>query len=323
MLYPQTNSARECVSLDGIWQLAYDEKHRGLAGRFFARMPRDVEEVAVPASLNEQVLGSRKYNHMDWVWYFRRFEAPAAWHGRRIFLRFGSVNFRAEVFLNGRRLGAHEGGYMPFEFELGDALRFGRENFLAVRVDNLLGNCTVPQGNLDPGVGGVAGWRRDNHPNVHYDFFPFTGIHRPVTLYSTGAAKLERVFLETLDLKGRRVSARLRGSFSGPAGEVRVAIPELAFEESLRPVRGGRFAAALELNGVTPWSPASPRLYRVEVSLLRDGRLLDTYSLPFGFRTFKASGTRLLLNGKPVYLRGFAGTRTPRWPARASTCPTW
>ncbi len=306
MLYPQRNSTRETTSLDGIWQLAYDPARAGIRRGYSRRMPAGTEEIAVPASLNEQVTGTEKYNYMDWVWYFRKFTAPASWRGRRVFLRFGSVNYRAEVFLNGRRLGAHEGGYMPFEFELGAALRPGGENRLAVRVDNLLDNCTIPQGNLDPSVGGVANWRRDNYPNVHYDFFPFTGIHRPVTLYTTGETRLEQVFMETVSLKAGKVRAALRGSWSGRADALRVAIPELKFETTLQlKLRRGKFETELRLSRVKPWSPKSPRLYQVRCCLLDGGEVLDAYTLDFGFRTITVRGDKLLLNDKPVYMRGF------------------
>ena len=96
------------------------------------------------------------YHNMDWVWYFRTFSVSPAWSGRRLFLRFGAVNYRAEVFLNQRRLGSHEGGYTPFEFEVTDQVHFDKPNVLVVRVDNLLDATTIPQGRLDPAVGGVA-----------------------------------------------------------------------------------------------------------------------------------------------------------------------
>jgi beta-glucuronidase len=306
MLYPQLGSTREVTSLDGIWEVAYDPARAGISKGYPERMPAGSEEVAVPASLNEQVTGSEKYNYMDWVWYFRRFEVPAAWHESRVFLRFGSVNYRAEVFLNGKKLGEHQGGYMPFEFEISDALKLPGKNLLAVRVDNLLDNCTIPQGNLDPDVGGVANWRRDNYPDVHYDFFPFTGIHRPVTLYTTGKARLEQLFAETLSLKAGKVRAALRGRWSGKASALHVAIPELKFETKLElKGRRGKFETELRLSGVKPWSPKSPRLYEVRCCLLDGDEVLDSYALDFGFRTFTVRGDKLLLNDKPVYMRGF------------------
>ncbi len=311
MLYPHDSACRESRPLDGIWDCRFDAAREGLEARWFDTPPADRREVAVPASVNEQFADRAAYLNMDWLWYFRTFTVPASWEGRRLFLRFGSANYRAEVFLNGRRLGDHEGGFMPFEFEVTGAVRRDADNLLAVRVDNLLDACTIPQGGLDPAVGGVAAWREHNLPDVHYDFFPYMGIQRPVVLYATGATRLERLRLTTTSLEPAGTGLALRLAFSGPAEEARVRVDELGFETAfpLEPAEGSGTGAAaerdLELPGVTPWSPEQPKLYRVTVQLLNGGQTADEYHLDFGFRTIRVEGDRVLLNGQPLFLRGF------------------
>jgi len=77
MLYPITTLTREMQSLDGIWKLKYDKERKGKTDKFFEVVPVDeVKEIAVPASLNEQIVGREYYLHMDWVWYFNEFFAP-------------------------------------------------------------------------------------------------------------------------------------------------------------------------------------------------------------------------------------------------------
>ncbi len=105
MLYPTDNIKREKKALDGIWKLAFDKDRDGIDSKYFEQPPAELREIALPASLNEQTVDRELYNYMDWVWYFRYFSVSAGWREKRIFLRIGSATYRAEVYLNGRRLG--------------------------------------------------------------------------------------------------------------------------------------------------------------------------------------------------------------------------
>ena len=305
MLYPLTTETRDIHSLDGIWQVRYDLDDCLDAADCLSGIPEETDEVAVPASLNEQTMNRAKYLHMGDVWYYRRFRLPGSWRGRRLFLRFGSVNYRAEVFLDGNRLGEHETGYTPFEFELPADIDFSVEHLLVVRVDNRLSVETVPQGNVPPEAGGTAAWRVGNLPNVHYDFFPFTGIHRPVMLYATGEARLERTYWTTQSVEaGGRARGEARFAVSGRADSIDVAITELGFQQEVA-LEDGAAVLPFDFKGVTLWSPASPKLYDIDIRVCRGGAIIDHYRLSFGFRTVEISGADILLNGEPVFLKGF------------------
>jgi len=307
VLYPTDNLKREPRSLDGIWRLVFDRDRQGIRKKYFEQPPSGLREIAVPASINEQTVERELYNYMDWVWYFRYFNVSGVWREKRIFLRLGSATYRAEVYLNGARLGSHEGGYLPFEFEVTDTVRFDRENFLAVRVDNLLDATTIPQGNLDPSCGGeVVSWRVGNFPNVHYDFFPYMGIHRPVVLYATGNTRLEDVRLRTVSARQERAEVEAYFSFSGEADSLEVNIKETGFSRKISTAPGESSAEAkLLIEKIACWSPENPRLYDIEISLWKNGELADLYTLPFGFRTVEISGGKLLLNRKEIFLKGF------------------
>ena len=305
MLYPLETATRELKSLDGIWRLCFDPERRGLDGRYFDGIPPErALEIAVPGSINEQLTDRAQYLNLDWVWYELKFRVPASWRGRRVFLRIGAATHRADVYVNGRLLASHEGGFTPIEAELTDALRPGAEQLLVVRVDNLLSATTVPQGGLDPDLGGVAAWRAGNNPDVHWDFFPFMGIQRPVVLYATGAARLSSIRLETLALERGTARLRARVNVDGAAERLRLRVAELGLDEAHEIVPGSH-ELELSLSGVTGWSPAQPKLYEFELSLEAGGVLLDSYQLPFGMRTLRVEGGQLLLNEEPLLLRGF------------------
>jgi len=148
MLYPQSNPFRQYVDLSGFWDLRFDPAGEGHAagwpGGFSAGRP-----AAVPASWNDQFEDGRDY--LGRTWCQATFDLPWGWDPARqqIRVRFGSVNYWTEAWLNGVRLGAHEGGHLPFEFDLSPHVR--REaNRLVVCVGGELAPDRVPPGNIPP-----------------------------------------------------------------------------------------------------------------------------------------------------------------------------
>ena len=306
MLYPLETRTRELKSLDGIWRLCFDPARRGVEARFFEKFPEaESLEIAVPGSINEQLTAREHYLNLDWVWYQTSFRVPATWWGHRVFLRIGAATHRADVYVNGRHLASHEGGYTPFEIEVTGIATAGEVSELVVRVDNLLSATTVPQGGLDPKLGGVANWRAGNNPNVHWDAFPFMGIHRPVTLYATGATRLRSIRVETLELSGDNAKLRARCQVDGPAQQLRLSLPELGAEVVQPVAADGSATLELLLSGVTAWSPQQPKLYGLDFQAESEAGVEDCYTLSFGLRTLLVENGKLLLNGAPLTLRGF------------------
>jgi beta-glucuronidase len=158
---------------------------------------------------------------------------------------------------------------------------------------------------LDPKLGGVANWRAGNNPDVHWDAFPFMGIHRPVVLYATGATRIRSLKVETLRLHAGVASLRARCQIDGPAQQLRFSVPELRHEVVANVGPDGSVEVDLDLSGVTPWSPREPKLYNLEFQAEAEGGVEDCYALSFGIRVIAVEGDKLLLNGEPVRLRGF------------------
>src|SRR5512136_1246530 len=196
MLYPQSNSFRQTVDLSGFWELRFDPEGQGLAagwaGGFSGGRP-----AAVPASWNDQFEDGRDY--LGQTWYQTRFGLPWGFDParQRIVLRFGSVNYMAEVWLNGARLGQHEGGHLPFEFDVTAHVK--QDNLLVVRVEGELAPDRVPPGHVpfDP----VDAFASQNFPPASFDFFPFCGIQRPVLLYAVPEGALDNLTVTT-DIAG-------------------------------------------------------------------------------------------------------------------------
>ena len=300
MLYPQTNLFRQVVDLSGIWDLKFDPEAQGSELGWAAGFENGTPS-AVPASWNDQYLAWRDY--FGQAWYQTRFALPWGWAGKRLFLRFNSVNYLAEVWLNGQRLGLHEGGHLPFEFEVTGWLK-DEANHLVVRVDGALAPDRIPPGNVPPDP--QDGFNRP-FPAANFDFFPFCGIQRPVLMYAVPADRLlDLKVLTDLDGANGLVKVRVQTTAESAASTVSLSVEGHGFAGQVTADLLGQ-SADLELTipHATRWAPGCPALYQATVSLWVQGLTVDRYSLPIGIRTVRVRGDQLLLNGEPVILRGF------------------
>jgi hypothetical protein len=249
--------------------------------------------------------------------YRRRFEVPASFRGRRIKLVFDGVYSGAEVWLNGERIGAHEGGFSPFELDVTGAAHVGAENFLAVLVrENTLSS------HLD-------------HMS-YYANFPLTGIFRPVRLFSVPETHIRRFHVQTafdagyrdatltLDLSvenesGREISgAPLVFSLQDPQGHP-VSLANDQLDIQLAP--WARLEKRLEFHLASPqhWDAEHPRLYTLSAKLTGVPGAGEVVSRRVGFRQIEVRGTQLLINGFPVKLRGANHYESDPLTGRAAT----
>ncbi len=297
MLYPKSNAYRQVVDLAGMWDFCLPapgdaaDRTQGF---------QDGTPLAVPASWNDQLMLER--DELGPAWYQTRFARPWGFAERRVFLRFGAVNYLAEVWLNGERLGEHEGGNMAFEFEVTGKLR-ADENVLVVRVDGGLAPDRVPPGNLPRG-GGMSAFR-SNYPNTNYDFFPFTGIHRPVLLYAIPPAAILDVRVNTA-IEGQDGIVKVRVKHNAASGLIRLTLARAGAQQvGEAPLGAGEAEAVLRVPDAALWGPGHPNLYDLRVELVDGGQVSDTVDLRVGIRTIAVQGGQLLLNGEPIYLTGF------------------
>ncbi len=264
-------------------------------------------------------LDKRPEDYEDGVWYRRTFTVADSFHTKRARLTFLAVNYVADVWLNGRYLGYHEGGYTPFSFDVTAVLRTDTVNVLAVRVDNPpwgSRNDIVPYGTLS------------HKP----DWFNFTGIIHDVYLEFLPAQSIDRVEVIPKSLAGEIEATVVASNRSGVSGIVRVNIEihealitpanrasEYA-EDLLGPVvvvQGGApvdiardsvraMRSTLSIPAPRLWSPRSPNLYILKAVMIAGSDTVDQHYVQFGIRTLNITGNTLLLNGKPMFFPGVA-----------------
>lgn len=297
MLYPQTNRHRQCHDLSGIWELRFDPGDDGRTANWQAGFTAS-RPAAVPASWNEQFADER--DNLGPAWYQTRFDLPWEVNGKSVFLRFGSVNYLAEVWLNGHPLGAHEGGHLPFEFAVTPHLK-PEGNLLVVRVDGNLAADHVPPGNVKAGPEDIFVSHSGNFPETQFDFFPYCGIQRPVLLYTVPRCHIADLTVLT-SLKGGDATVTVQVTLQTNEQEhVSIRLQGQDYDRTTTAFCTGTTELTLEVPHARLWSPDDPYLYNLTASLSGG----DTYRLPVGIRTIAIEGDRLLLNGKPIYLTGF------------------
>jgi beta-glucuronidase len=299
----QNVHARKTMSLDGEWRVIVDPYEHGYynyrrepfdaaptpsGGYFLDRKPANPSELIeydfdgspsleVPGDWNSQQ--ERLYYYEGAVWYRRTFDYTPS--DRRVFLHFGAANYEAEVYLNGRKLGRHVGGFTPFEFEVTGKLA-PKRNSLVVKVDNTR--------------------RLDAVPTVNTDWWNYGGLTREVTLVEAPTAFIRDYRLQLGPNDARKVSGEVQLDGAAAPAEVVVAIPEVGIRHRVRTDARGfasfEFAApaALQL-----WSPDRPRTYVVKLSTGED-RIEDR----IGFRRIAVRGADILLNDRPIFLRGIS-----------------
>jgi beta-glucuronidase len=293
-------------SLDGTWNFAIDPVDAGIAQEWFkpGLVTERWDKVTVPHCYT---VDPRYHSYTGTAWYFRTFSARPPAPGERVFLRFEAIFYQVEIWLNGRRLGAHEGGYTPFELDATALL--GAENSLAIRVNNAWSTTTIP------GAKTKVDYQSLNYGQA-YPWMNYGGIVRPVALVVRPDVFIARVKIEaTPDLAagGARIAAAVfvrNVSNRSWTGTATLQVRREGKDLSLRLEAAGqtiaangeavlRIAGALAPAEVALWSFDHPALYEAEIDAGR-----DTVKTAFGIRSVTMSGTKLLLNGEPVSLGG-------------------
>ncbi|HEX9653212.1 MAG TPA: beta-glucuronidase [bacterium] len=307
MLFPQTNRCRTTLDLSGIWQLKADANDHGLNDGWANGFHADAE-VGVPGSWNEQLSELGLMNYIGVVWYLTDFMVPSALSSQQIWMRCGSVEYHAQVWLNGQSVGEHHGGFLPFQFDITNIVKLDKRNRLVVRVDNRLSHDTIPQGVNSNHYAEFKKQRDETFPPTVFDFFPYGGIHRPVKLVALHRQHLSDVKVETR-ISGAVGQLHFAGQFSSVGANARL---KAALWDGDRPVdeislapKSNRFSGEFEIADCRFWSQEDPHLYQVHFELFDGDSLVDEYTIDIGIREVRVTDTQLLLNGKPIFLKGF------------------
>ncbi|KAJ4432181.1 hypothetical protein ANN_20797 [Periplaneta americana] len=206
ILYPIESESRTTHTLDGIWDFLLADPTDSAIGHREGWYKQQLKltgrtiPMPVPSSYNDITEDKEVRDHVGVVWYDRTFYPPKLWNSNdlKVWLRFASVHYAADVYINGELVVSHAGGHIPFQTEVTSVLMYGQKNLISVAVNNTLTDSTVPQGKLDY-------LETDNGTQVvqtyTFDFFNYAGIHRSVLLYTTPSVYIDDIDINT-DING-------------------------------------------------------------------------------------------------------------------------
>ena len=299
----QNVNAYESCSLNGEWNYIVDVQEEGYYdyrmnptqwGFFQNAKPQKPEDLIeydfdksptmkIPSDWNTQ--DERLFFYEGTVWFKKSFQAKPS-NDYRTLLYFGAVNYDSHVWVNGKKTGHHVGGFTPFNYDISSLLKDG-ENVVIVKVDNKR--------------------HAEDVPTQIFDWWNYGGITRDVKL-----VKVPQVYLEDYSLQLQKAadkakvreisfSAKLNAKVAGH--KVRVYIPELKLEQQMTTDAEGKVISTLKIAAkkLQLWSPENPKLYQVHLSLDN-----STYTDEIGFRTIETRDKQILLNGKPIFLKGIS-----------------
>ena len=296
---------RESMTLNGVWKYLVDPYQTGYYD--YRRDARDQKEnpstsealflgyrptssserveydfekadnILVPRDWNSQK--EKLFYYEGSIWYYKRFDYELKNSTNRQFLYFGAVNYEADVYLNGKKLGKHVGGFTPFNFEVTGKL-LPTDNFIIVKVDNTRGLEKVP--------------------TINTDWWNYGGITRDVKIVNVTETFIQDYYIQLAPDNAEmiEVSVTLNGSAKANQ-EIKIEIPEAKISETLTTNENGVATGTINAKKLQLWSPDSPKLYMV--NLTHEGQMLSD---KIGFRTVKTDGADILVNGKSVFLRG-------------------
>ncbi len=305
--------SRESMSLNGQWHYIIDVQEGGYYdyrmnpsrwGYFRNAKPQKPEDLIeydfdkaatmqIPGDWNTQ--DNRLFFYEGTVWFKTSFQAQVPIEDYRTLLYFGAVNYDCHVWVNGKQAGHHIGGFTPFNFDITDLLLNG-ENTVIVKVDNKR--------------------HADAVPTVCFDWWNYGGITRDVMLVRVPPTYIEhyKLQLEKADAKARKRTITLTAHLNkAEAGRtVNLNIPELKVKQQCITDKDGnaQISFTIPAKKLSLWSPENPKRYQTELSLSshedKGTVVSDVITDSIGFRTIETRGKQLLLNGKPIFLRGIS-----------------
>ncbi|MGM7681908.1 glycoside hydrolase family 2 TIM barrel-domain containing protein [Cytobacillus sp. Hm23] len=261
----------------------------------------------------------------DGVWYRRTFSVPSDWEEKQAILKAYAISYVADIWINGKYVGVHEGGYTPFAFNITNFVRAGEINTIVIRVDN------PPWGSRYDIIPATEGT----------DFFNYTGIIHDLFIEASSPVQISRCDIVPVDTSGKIKVKLVVENHSGVAENISVSLqffqgneqsPSYLQSPYAEDIKGERQHITgtseqtlhVEANGVAIWTTEitidnaklwdirKPNLYVCQVELSKEDSIIDQFFTQIGIRTVATNGTKITLNNKPIFLVGLA--RHEEWP---------
>jgi beta-glucuronidase len=287
---------RNLFNLDGKWQVLIDPYENGYydyrskpspTGFFKNEKPKNKWDhieydfdksfsLNVPGDWNTQK--PELFFYEGTLWYKKSFDYTLTAKGRQ-FIYFGAVNYQAIVYLNGEKIGEHQGGFTPFNFEITGKLK-EKDNFVVVKADNRRS--------------------REFVPTLNTDWWNYGGITRSVYIVEEPETFIQDYYLQLRKGSTTEITGYVLVDGKDKNLSTKISIPELSIEKEVTIDNDGIGRFLINTNPVL-WAPENPKLYKVQIS-----SSLESLNDEIGFRSVEVKGNEILLNGKSIFLRGIS-----------------
>ena len=293
LLYPTDTLSRRAVSLNGMWGFQLDPDSAGLERGWTKKLPA-ADSIPVPASFADFYTEKSVREYCGDFWYEKDVFVPAEWQGMSVSVRFGCATHVATVWVNGVELVSHEGGFLPFSADITDVAVYGGMNHIAVRVNNELSETRMPCGQVKTYRNGTK------RAAPYFDFYNYSGLQRNVWLVAMPKTRIEDYELvHTISGADSETAYKVVTN-----GEAQVSVQLFDADGNLAAESDGA-EGVLKVRNVHLWNVREAYLYTIVIQLKDGDTVIDEYREQVGIRTVEIKDRQILLNGKPVYLKGF------------------
>lgn len=280
---------RRVQSLNGKWDAIVDLYDQGRKNKIYLNKKPESKtdfyeysfenglRLNVPSDWNSQLPELKYYEGT--IWYGRKFDTVKESNGR-LFLYFGAVSYRCRIYLNGKEIALHEGGFTPFQVEITDVVK-EKDNFLAVEVNNTR--------------------QVDAIPAMAFDWWNYGGITRDVFLVSTPKVFIDDYFIQLDKTEADKINVHVKLSDKLANSSITIEIPELQLTQTLKTDAQGEVKTSFTSREIKRWSPAAPKLYTVKI-LSQEDQIEEE----IGFRNIGVKGEDIFLNGQPIFLKSIS-----------------
>jgi len=290
--YPRPQMVRNAwMNLNGVWEFSFDP---GLSGiqRGLPAADRLDDEIVVPFCPESTLSGIGDVDFHLGVWYRRSFAIPEDWEGQRVLLHLGAVDHDAMVWVNGKPAGTHRGGFTPFTFDITRLLRPGENALVVHALDDT-------RSSLQAG-----GKQCPDYASRRCHYTRTTGIWQTVWLEPVPRTYVRHLRLTpNLEAGQLLVDLELGGAPTRGEFDLRAALGGATVGAAKGRFVGRRGVIALSLDEVRAWSPASPTLYDLYITVTAENGAVDRVGAYFGMRSLALTDRAILLNGEPLYQR--------------------
>lgn len=288
--YPRPQLIRkDWLNLNGEWSFNMDLNDSGIDKALYETR-LEGQKIIVPFCPESKLSGIGYTDFMPVVWYQRQIEIPAQWQGKRIRLHFGAVDYHTIVWVNGKEVGKHKGGYTPFWFDITNHLT-NEDNIITVCAKDDVRSMKQPRGK-----------QSSKYSSRGCDYTRTTGIWQTVWLEPVDDICINNIKLTPLVSDGG-VNVEIETTLPADAAIVTIKFGADKVAKKTISFDGNRAISTIELSQIYLWSVGKGNLYDVDIEIISSNTITDIVSSYFGMRSISWDKKGIKINGKYVFQR--------------------